>query len=84
MVGLCGRCPRKSQTEKCEKPWKIPNGMTKHTTYRLIENKIKAIEILQDYNYKVIDDSCEKESKSRLISTITSYKNNWAHILKSD
>ena len=43
--------------------------MTKHTPYRLIEKKGKAIEILQDYNYKVTDDSCEKESKSRLIST---------------
>ena len=37
--GLCGRRPGKLQIEKCEKPWNIPNGITKHTPYRLIEKK---------------------------------------------
>ena len=60
-VGLCGSRPRKSQTDKCKKPQKIPNGTTKHTPYMLIEKKMKAIDILQDYDYKVIDDSCEKK-----------------------
>ena len=47
------------------KPWNIPNGITKHTPYRLVKKTSRAIEVLQDYNYKVIDDSCEIESKSR-------------------
>ena len=76
--GLCGRRPGKLQIEKCEKHWNIPNGITKHTPYSLIEKKKASIEILQEYNYKVIDDSCEKESNSRLVSMSTSYRNNWA------
>ena len=77
--GLSGRRPGKSQMEKCEKPWNIPNGISKHTPYRLIEKKNASIEILKEYNYKVVDDSCEKNSSSRLISMSTSYRNNWAH-----
>ena len=76
--GLCGRRPGKLQIEKCEKSWNIPNGITKHTPYRLVEKKKAWMEILQVYNYKAIDDSCEKETSSRLISMNTSYRNNGA------
>ena len=34
--------------------------------------------MLQMYNYKVIDDSCEKETSSRLNSVGNSYRNKWA------
>ena len=37
--GLSGRRPSKSEMEKCEKSWFIPNGITKHTPYRLIKKK---------------------------------------------
>ena len=63
--------------EKCEKPWYIPNGITKHTPYRLIKKKEESIEILNKYNYKVLDDSCEKQSSSRLVSMSTNYRQNW-------
>ena len=43
--GLCGRRPGKLQKEKCEKPWNIPNGINKHTPYRLIEKKKVSIKI---------------------------------------
>ena len=54
--------------EKCEKPWNITNGITKQTPYRLIEKKNALIHILREHNYKVVDDRCEKITKSRLIS----------------
>ena len=37
--GLSGRQPGKLQMEKCEKPWYIPNGITKHIPYRLVKKK---------------------------------------------
>ena len=75
---LCGRRPGQLYIDKYEKLWNISNRITKHTLYRLIQKKMGAIEILQKYNYKVIDDSCVKESKSRLISMSKKYRNNWA------
>ena len=74
--GLCGRRPGKLQKEKCEKPWIIPNGITDKTQYKTIEKKRRMIEILKEYNYKVVDDSCEKITKSRLIS-VENYRDKW-------
>ena len=59
--GLSGRRPGKSQKEMCKKPWIIPNAITDKTQYKTIEKKRRMIEILKQYNYKVVDDSCEKQ-----------------------
>ena len=60
--GLCGRRPGKLQQEKCEKPWIILNGITDKTHYKTIEKKRRIIEILKkEYNYKVVDDSCDNK-----------------------
>ena len=57
---LCSCCLGNFQIEKYEKPWILSNGIKK-TPYRLIEKNRKAIEILQSYNYKVVDDVCDKK-----------------------
>ena len=75
--GLSGRRPSKLEMEKCEKSWFIPNGITKHTPYRLIKKKEKSIQILKKYNYRVLDDGCEKQSSSRLFYMSTNYRQNW-------
>ena len=60
-----GRRPGKSEVPKCEKPWLIPNGINQVTSYTLIRKKRRAIDILQMYNYKIVDESCEKITSSR-------------------
>ena len=74
--GLCGWHPEKFQKEKCEKPWVIPNGITDKTQYKTIEKKRRIIEILIKYNYKVVDDNCDKKIESRLIS-VKNYRDKW-------
>ena len=76
--GIRGCRPGKSQIEKCENPWIIWIGITDKTPYRLIEKERKAMDIRCQQNYRVIDNNCDKETKSRLISTGTNYRKLWS------
>ena len=62
--GISGRKPGKNAIPKCEKPWFISIG--RNTPHGLIEKKRMFIKILNDYNYKVIDDTCDNNNGSRL------------------
>ena len=73
--GVSGRRPGKNAKSNCEIPWTIKGGINEHTSYQSIEKKRKSVEILSLYNYTVIDDSCRKESDSRLLNG--NYRSNW-------
>ena len=72
--GVSGRRPGKNATSNCEITWTIKGGINKHTSYQSIEKNRKSIEILSLYNYTVIDDSCIKETDSRLLNS--NYRSN--------
>ena len=59
----------KNDTPKCEKPWIIQSSIITYTPYILIDIQLKTVEALRKYNYKRVDDECDKDTTSRFSNT---------------
>ena len=73
--GLHGRKPGGKVVPKCEKPWVISCGITKHTSTVSLLTKQKYINILTKYKYTIVDDTCEKVTHSRIYDY--NYREGW-------